>query len=399
MILLILFENLPFPFSTFYLYFLLFIGFLVIFKPIVFTEKTNKHVLFFAIFYFLFYLLGIYKPSDAYNLNWLFISELMPILIATLFFAYFIITNDYKNLIIIIRFLLVFIFITAITSIIGLTFFPDAARGLAGPLAQNQEFELIRLYQRIGIAGYDFYYGLAFSMPVFIFLVKKHWDEKIKRYILLLFILTILYAIIKSQLTTSFLFSLLAIAFSVFGGKSIKKSFLYLIITLIIIIFIPTQFYADTIRSISTIVPGETLQGRLKDLSITIENLDQDIKQQETHVSKRAERIPYLLNNFKQSPIIGGGKSTGHNFWLDRLSLFGIIGFIPWIILLNSIIKQRIRKIRKEYVYYFLLSITLLIAIGFLKNSGGKILYLLVFFMVPSILTIYSNNKDIFQTN
>ena len=400
MILLILFERLPFPLNTFFFYFIIFIVSLLLIKPAVFLEKTNKYVFFFGFFFVFWDVVGIYHLyDDFYNYSWLFNKELLPIFVSTLLFAYFLINKNIFDLIIVTRFVLVFILITAFTSIVGLMVFPDAAREMTGMLAANEEFGLIEFYKKIGIAGYDFYYGLAFAMPIFVLLIKIHWHHNIERYTLIFFVIVILYVIIKAQMTTALLFSVIGILFSIAKIKNKRTTIIIILAFLGLAMFVPNQFYADNIRSVTSYIPGEILQTRLLDLSETLEKNDKDIENMDTHVSRRSERIPFLLNQFYHSPITGGGESTSHVFWLDRLSLFGMLGWLPWILLLASIIKTVIKNINKEFIYYYVLTIILFIGIGFMKNSGGKLLYLSVFFIVPSILLIYSNNRSIFKSN
>ena len=118
---------------------------------------------------------------------------------------------------------------------------------------------------------------------------------------------------------------------------------------------------------------------------------------EDTHTFRKAARIPELLNSFIKNPISGGGLSSGHNFWFDRLSLFGILGIIPWLYLLYNIIRKTSRLVSIEYKYYYYLSMGLFISHGFIKASGDKLIYLVIFFLMPATLVWYSNGNTIYS--
>jgi hypothetical protein len=398
LILIIIFKNLPYLFSTFIFYFIPFLFLIIVFSPKIILHKTNLTILAFAVYYLILFYTGIYKQEEeVYNIRWLFRIELLPIFISSSLFIYFSAPPKLTNLINIVRFTILFILITSITSIIGLIRYLSAARDLAGSLGIQGEFDQISFYKKIGIAGYDFFYGIAYVMPALIMIIKKHRNNNIRLLLLLVLITVFLLAIVYSQMTTALISAIIGITFSIIGAKKIRRSFTYFIITIVVFFYIPPQFYSNSLQLLSSYVPGETLQSRLLDISKAIQFADKDIINDETHIGSRAQRIPFLMSNIYKSPIIGGGQTTGHNFWLDRLSKFGFVGIIPWIFLYFSIIKTSTHKMNKEYIYYYSLSLILFISVGFIKGSGGYITYILQLFLMPSLLIIYSNGKSLFK--
>lgn len=404
MLLPIVSQNIPSPLSSFYLYSLILIIGIIVYKAKVIVTSINGRVWFFAGFYLLLFITGIYDISHkTYNFSFIILKELLPIYICSTLLIYFITAENTERLISIVRILMVFLIITLITCNIGLTFAPDAARMISGKLGAEGEFELLQQYQKMGIAGYDFYYGLAYIMPVFIFVLSKHWKNIRQRLIISSFILLTFYTIIKAQMATAVLFAVMLSILSLFGVLSKKlvsrKKIIILLIVVVPFIFVPGSVYVSVLQVMAKIAPGDILKSRLSDLSVAIEYFDQGIEESETHVSQRSERLPYLWENFKSSPIIGGGESTGHNFWLDRMSLFGLIGMIPWILLYYSILQTVSSRLNEETKYYWILVFTAVISIGFIKNSGGKLMYLFVIFLAPAILNIYSNDRAIFKNH
>jgi len=399
MILLIVFQNLFFPLNTYYFYFFGFSFLVIIYKPWVYFNKMFMPVWFFFALYWLLFNLYVYESNIAtYNVRWLYYNELSPLFVAILFYVLWIRDNALKELKYIIRVTLIFVFITSITSIIGLNKFPDAARLMAGRLGVLGDYETLDMFNSLGIGGYDFFYGMAFAFPVIMFLLRKHWSNARIRYAILVFIAIVFYAIIKSQHTTAILYSVINIVFGAIGFKRLRTTFIAWFILVSVVLFVPNQFYADTLKSIAESLKGETLSDRIYDLGVLIELAEEEtLEESDTHFGRRAERIPFLIDQFSQSPIIGGGESTGHVFWLDRLSLFGLIGLIPWVVILVVFFRKSTSIIKSEMLMYFLLSLFSFITVGFMKNSGGKLVYYFNFFIVPAILYLYSNNKDLFS--
>ncbi len=394
----IVFANLFFPLYSYIFYILVLLAITVFFNYKYLLDNIFSPLVFFVSIYLFLMFAGIYS-SETYDYKWLLNRELLPIFVAFLFYSIWIRYKRLINLRSFLKIVLVFILISAITSIIGLNKYPLAARELSGALGRDDDYDTYNFYKSIGIAGYHFFYGLAFSMPVFIMMLKKHWSNIFQRLVIIIYIGIIFYAIIKSQMTTALLFAVLNAFFAVIGLKNFRKSLLLWTIVIGFISFIPNQFYADMLRSLSEVAPAEILHDRLYDLSIVIESSEQGLEGTDTHMEKRAERIPFLLSQIAQSPFLGGGESTGHVFWLDRLSVFGIVGIIPWIILFYVFIRETKLVIDKEYYLYFYLSLFSFIFIGFMKNNGGVLVYFFSFFMVSAILFLYSAGLSLFSNS
>ncbi|MCK4545467.1 hypothetical protein KAU43_08000, partial [candidate division WOR-3 bacterium] len=295
-------------------------------------------------------------------------------------YTYFISIKDYKGLAVVVFFTLIFIVITNITSIIGLNKFPLAARDLGGTLAIEGQFSLIELYRKMGIASYGFFTGLSFTTPVIVYQIKNN-KGKI-RFLFIILLALIFWGLIKAQITAPLLLGTIGIIIGFGGTKEFKYSIIIVFFILLIFVLIPKSYISDIIVASANLFGGATLHNHLIDISNAI---DEGIMMGDTHVSYRANRIPFLLEEFSKSPIIGGGESTGHVFWLDRLSMFGLIGIIPWILILISQIKLNLKILSNDYKFYYLVSMLLFVSLGFMKNVGGREMMIIVFFLIPGI--------------
>ena len=383
----IVFENIFPPLSMMTFYLLAWISSLLVFYPKIFISKSLAYIYVFAILYFSLFYSGIFDV----DLSWIR-RELQSLFFAIIILQYFLHSRDFKGLKIILIISFVFIITTIITTLIGLQEFPDASRGLAGGLAAREEYELIDFYRSIGIAGYDFFYGLAFAIPVLVAYFKMNTLNVLNKYFFAILISLSIYGILRAQFTTAFIFALIGIILAFWTKEKVKPAVLRLILFLLLIMIIPEELIADGILSLSKVIEEGTLQNRLVDLSISVR---EGIGEQGTHIDRRYDRIPVLLDNFLSSPIIGGGESLGHNWWFDRLSMFGLIGIIPWILIIWKQIDFNLKILKEDSAIYYLITMFLFIGMGFIKNMGQTRVMIFMFFIIPSLLIIKDHMKHI----
>lgn len=306
---------------------------------------------------------------------------------ALVMLQYFLISRDFKWLRTLLVISFCFIVITIVTTLIGLQSHPLAARQLCGTLNVKKEVALISYYRSIGIAGYDFFYGLAFAIPSLVaFLKMKEINNNLRVAIFFLTALS-LCGILKAQFTTAFLFAVIGAVIAFWTDEKIKPALLRLIVAFIVVFFFQKKI-ADLLIHFARLLDESTIQNRLVDLGIS---LQQGLGVAETHIDYRFNRIPFLIESFFQRPIFGGGKSLGHNWWLDRLSLFGLIGVIPWILLLWYQIKYNLKLFHEKNKIYYLITMVLFISMGFIKNMGQQQTMIFLFFIIPSLLIVKEN--------
>jgi len=376
----IVFENLFFPLDRKYFYFFGWVTALLFFHPRIFSSKRLFPIYFFAFWYFIFIYAGIYNV----DFDWIR-GELEALFYALIMFQYFLVSKDIKwlqNLMII---TFGFIVITIFTSIMGLQSFPEASRGQAGVLFREGEIALINYYRSIGIAGYDFFYGLALVMPTLLAFVKLKNISKNAKIGLILLIILVVFSILKAQYTTAFIFAVSSSAISFWTDEKIRPAIFKLIAILLVIVFFPKDLIGDLIYSFSQILDESLIKKRLMDLSIT---LVYGLGEQGTHIDKRFDRVPILMESFFQSPLVGGGGSLGHNWLLDRLSLFGLSGVLPWALLLWLLTKYNLKLFYEKTKIYYLITIILWVFMALIKNVGQQKTMMFLFFIIPSLLIL-----------
>jgi hypothetical protein len=306
------------------------------------------------------------------------------VFIAASMLQYFLLTKDFKGLKLVVQFTLIFFFITMITSAIGLQQFPMAARNTAGILQRDGQLELVDFFQRRGIASYDFFYGLAFLIPILVSFLRQKLNKKIVKLIIFSLIVLMILSIAQSQFTTPTLLAALGFVMSFWSPESIRKTFLaYGFMVLMFIVFLDpiTQFFFY----LSTFVSGDTISSRLNDVGGLLQS---GYASSSFDVFVRVSRIPLQIENFIASPIYGGFESTGHVFWFDILAEFGLLGIIPWILMINDQIRGNLKYLVHEDRKYYLIAMFLFFLTGVFRNVGGSAMSTIVFFILPAVIIV-----------
>jgi len=372
----ILFDRLPFPLYSYYFWQTGWFILLILFNRRVLTHRLMIFAYFgLAFFYIQYYLFD--RPYD-------FFEYFLYIISALSVFLHVINQKNQHYLNSLSAFLIVLIVLGSITSLIGFQLFPDSIRFNPYRLDTEEAIFMTNYFASKGIMNYGFFYGLAISIPVLLLLLQK--NSRIEKRILSYFcVLLLLYSIIKSNYATAFLLFLIGISIFIIGRNNILK-YKYLFIVLIVIIIVSNEYVGDLFSFIASKLETETvLQDRINDLSLTIYGEEQ------THVNQRLDRIPLLIENFFKSPIWGTGISRGHNFVLDILSCYGILGIVPYLLLFINFIKYNNRRMRRDIEFYFLSGLVLFIMYSFIKGAPGKEMYLFIFLIMPLVIYYFQN--------
>ena len=96
------------------------------------------------------------------------------------------------------------------------------------------------------------------------------------------------------------------------------------------------------------------------------------------------------LEGFLHSPLFGGwGELGGHHFWLDNAANFGIIGLVPWLVIMRFLSRKMIKTLPLDLYVVFNIGIILFIVFGILKNIVLG-MHLVMFLIFPALLYIDS---------
>ena len=306
--------------------------------------------------------------------------------VALSMYAYFRVYEDYEGLVIVLKWVMLFVGITAIMSIYSSVVDPMYARNLVG--GRIEEMDEVRRY---GGGSYGFAGALVCLFPMIVYYYKNSLKIPFSKPVILLFGLVCFAALIRMQIFANVLLAVCVITFSLLGTKNIHTSMLFSVILLLLIIVTPSNFISDSLISIGDYFDTESMiYSKIIELAIYIEvggGYD------ETGYGGRAARYPLLWEGFKENPLFGFYNSDskldigagGHLYWMNKLTVFGIFGFIVFALIFYFHYRENIIQFDREFLFYFVLSALSVIALGLMKNLSGREFWYMYFFIIPGM--------------
>lgn len=190
------------------------------------------------------------------------------------------------------------------------------------------------------------------------------------------------------------------------GSKNINKIFLIAGLLIIALLFIPIEFYADSLITLSYLFPKDSeIYFKLNDLSkyLIFGN------HVGTAVSTRAERYPLLIESFIANPLLGhyySGRTNdigagAHIHWMYKITLYGLLGSFPFFYIIYMYIKNSLKYFDKEFAFYFFISVFSIIVLGLMKALAGRELWYMFFVIVPGYyyLRLLKKTKNYMRNN
>jgi len=385
----IVFANLPSPLNRPYTYMVSSCLLIFVFHTKVFFNKNLLPLYLFILVYSisipLFWSNVTIGAGDYLNISWL-LKEIGWTFLAILLSTYFINVKDYYGFGLVSLVALTFIIITSITSIVGFSVFPYATRQMANGEAINAGMKVV--FRKMGFGSYGFFSGLAFLFPVLSYYLKRsELNLKIKL-LFFIFISLSFYAIFKASLTTSMLTALMFFILALTTrGYKIKNPIIITFIGFFLVFIVFKHQVANQLFNLADTFEGTDYGFKLCELGKAIETGDLSPKSGQNYIAKeRMSRSYFSIMSFFENPIIGGGKSMGHAHWLDRLGLFGLIGFLPWVLIFRSQIKQNVKIFSDNYKLFYYLSFVSFIVFGLIKGGLESVeISVSIFFLAPGV--------------
>jgi hypothetical protein len=373
------------PIESFYIPFWLILG--LFFGFFIYTNIFFVFSLFFVFIDLFYRIFDIYKFEND-KVFFIYLADFFGVIFIPISFFNFVKSQDSiklkKN---VFQLIISCISLTTISSIIVIQFFPQSARIISSSSTEMNEHIFFLL---LNLGGYSFAYLIALTSPLYYIFYSK------ERKIIWLFLLLISFVyIIFSQLFGAiiiFSINLLILLFvNRFNIKTIKMNLLLLSGVVIFFNFLKTflatfilaylhyfqgfnQIYVKTEEIISLLLEGE-MTAETQHLLV--------------YKELREESIQMFLNN----PIFGGDISAGHNFWIDYLARFGIIGLLPYIFILVFFILYMKRLLKPEFFVIYINTVLLFISIGLSKNIISSMPFI-IFFVIPFLLMEFQRQNQ-----
>jgi hypothetical protein len=183
------------------------------------------------------------------------------------------------------------------------------------------------------------------------------------------------------------------------SSSQIKRNAAISVGILALFSIIPSSYLGKQVSSVSEIIPNREISRKVNDIGLALStgmDIQVDDNEDITTIEGRAARYPMLINIFLNNMIIGSGnRGNPHIFWLDILAMYGIVGFLPLVLLLYKFMRAMIVNIKQPLRVYVVSSALLFITLGLMKAIAGSLMYIVPFFIVPAYFYNESHNKSV----
>ena len=374
-------------YTTTYAYMLL-TAFLTVFILLAGGIKRLTAIVYMLAPFLIFVLCTFFKRGDSILL-WGYQSML---LLLPVILGYYYVRYRPENLNLFSKILLAAIFVTAITTIIGLIQFPNASRILA-TIATSDDKEAIKYYWH-NIGGYDFIYICVLLYPVLILAYKLKRINHLVFFILLAMLLSL---IVISEYTIALLLFIIS-SILYFAGRRLTARHLFILgIVIFILMFAFWDYFKGFLLWLASIIGSESVSDRLTALAGGVEGL-------ENFEDNRLALYTMSIASFAKSPLFGQMFATtayagGHSFILDSLANYGIAGGAALAFIYRNIYRCFFRPYSNCKGYGFVLwAFSQTIVLSFV-NTGLWLNVLTLF--VPILLSIIykSDSEDMYESS
>ncbi|MFW6008657.1 MAG: hypothetical protein ACOCP8_05255 [archaeon] len=282
------------------------------------------------------------------------------------------------------------LFVTAITTIIGLHDVPNAARFLTN--SNTDPVQNIILMRR-NIGKFDFVYGILLLFPLLINYFKEH------KIVVTFLLFIIFWIVIKASFTIAILLLFLSLILGIFLKLNRIIVIFITVFFVMFIIIIPNSYFAYPFLLLANIINNPKISSRLL---MIVNFLEGDyITHNGTFSIARLYFYSLSLKTFFEHPLTGVGpfyyiRNVGvgyHSQILDDLARYGVIGgffissFLVTYFKYIKSISAKVFEIAFEnlFIIFVLLSF---VNLTFSQPTIGIIMFLLI----PSLILIYEDN-------
>jgi hypothetical protein len=385
----IVFRNLPLNMGTFaYLWAPLALLTIIITRPSMLTGSPIRILLLYGLIMVGVLQYTLWRFMDYANQNHiLFEFYFIVVMLAILY--YYRSKGEFRNLALLSKWSFIFIIISLITTNIALFLDPEVVRASAATSKFTAYQE--KIYKLTGAMGYSYVQGIICIIPILIYHIKSKKKMVFKPIVLLIILLMIIITEIRSQVFANILVSILVTILSFIWSKKRLSFLIFVFLVGILIVLVPISFYSSAFYSLSTnFKPDSELNNKLNDFSVFIERPEID---NSTEVGSRAGRYPMLFEAFVAHPISGFASHEshlditlgGHLYWMNRLAIWGIAGFLYFIFVLYIIFKSISSLFDTSFRFYYYISLSALLLMGLTKAVGGRESWLILIVVIPGI--------------
>lgn len=272
-----------------------------------------------------------------------------------------------------------------------------AIRELIEMQYRNQNrFEIDYLF-RMGIVNYDMIHALPILVaPLVMWLRKKNLKLGWKLFLAISLVCILTLSFVYESTTVQLLSFYALVASFIIHKTNMRKSSMRIVLLMVMMLpFLSSE-------SAQTGVLGVVEKAEWGEISHKAKTIKQDIESniESSDLATRTELYEMSLMEFLNSPIWGSNKSNnigGHSVIFDRMGAFGLIGIVPFILVIILVIKFSSSLLPLHVnEWYYLICVFCFVMVLLFKGINALEIWLVFCVVSPCLLTM---NEEIMIRN
>ncbi len=255
-----------------------------------------------------------------------------------------------------------------------------------------EDFDMLQIF-RMGVLSYDVTHGLPLLVPPLMMWIRtkdvsKLWKAFCILCLLCIVTLTYIYDVTTVLILVVFCFGC---SFLIKPNQDKKNRHRIIIVSLLILPFmLSSTLQKGVLGGVESLSMGTT-----KDKIAAIKESTTS-KDDSGDVGTRKERYGLSLSAFMSNPIMGTNNNAEigeHSAVFDRMGAFGLIGFIPYLLILILSTKCCRINMTLSCRWFFILCTISFTALIVLKNMSRIEEWFMYLVVAPSLLTLKFENQ------
>lgn len=361
---------------------------ILISMPAAFTTKSMRYLLIYGIISLVLLQYTLWDNMNDWNRNAL-LEEFYALFVFIAIVNYYLTRHDFKGLAFLGELSFIFILITIIMSHVVLFIDPFIIRMSisASHFTPDQE----NIFNFYGAGGYGYMQALVCILPILVYHIKFNKQMVFSPKILIFILIIILILHIRAQVFANLLVAFFITILSFVSSRQSKKLMISMVLFFILFIVIPASFYSNMFVSLGSYFDHNSIiYYKLNDFAVFIENPDYESI---TDAGGRVARYPLLYEAFIANPLLGDASYTspfnieagGHLFWMNKLAIWGILGFALFVYMLYQLYKNIRSIFDDDFGFYYFLSVVAFIMLGLMKTIAGRETFLILIVVIPGL--------------
>lgn len=223
----------------------------------------------------------------------------------------------------------------------------------------------------LGFPSYALMHSYTLIIPGLLLAVRRNTGTRRLVAIALSFLFA--YVIVKTAVTTSLIVLLITILFGIFFNKKNKSRniTIFSALGILLVILYHTGLFLMLVDGLIPYFEGTAVEFKLLDMH------DSLIRGQITggSITGRLDYHEISINSFFTNPFLGTGVAGGHSKILDILGSMGIIMFIPFFMMIWSVLRSTLhvaseKELRAFLLFGFMIAFIYLYEKGIFSDAG-----------------------------